>query len=75
LDPIGPVVSEEENVIPPFSIFSSDDHVGWRSALPDTILKGDHPRPIKAKFSSNWPSSFRDEDFLNFFPLFSSPGL
>jgi hypothetical protein len=70
LNPIGPVVSEGGNfkLHPPlFSIFSNG---GWRSALPDIILKGDHPRPIQAKFSSNWPSSFRDEDFINFFPPF-----
>jgi hypothetical protein len=31
---------------PPFSIFSNSGHVGWKSGLPDTILKGDHPRTI-----------------------------
>jgi hypothetical protein len=25
-------------------------HLGWRSGSPDTILKGDHPRIISAKF-------------------------
>jgi hypothetical protein len=31
---------------PPFSIFSNGGHVGRRSGLPDTILKGDYPRII-----------------------------
>jgi hypothetical protein len=25
-------------------------HLGWKSGSPDTILKGDHPRIISAKF-------------------------
>jgi hypothetical protein len=28
------------------SIFSNGDHFGYRTALTDTILKGDHPRII-----------------------------
>jgi hypothetical protein len=32
------------------SIFSHGGHVGYRTALTDTILKGDHPRIISAKF-------------------------
>jgi hypothetical protein len=32
------------------SIFSNGGHLGYRSALMDTILKGDHPRIISAKF-------------------------
>jgi hypothetical protein len=32
------------------SIFSHDGHLGYRTALMDTILKGDHPRIISAKF-------------------------
>ena len=31
-------------------IFSNDGHLGYRTALTDTILKGDHPRIISAKF-------------------------
>jgi hypothetical protein len=39
--------------------------------MPDTILEGDHPRIISAKFGWDWLSSFRGEDFcLNFIPLF-----
>jgi hypothetical protein len=49
LDPIGPVVLEGKKIkiaSPPFSIFSNSEHVGWKSGLPDTILKGDHPSAI-----------------------------
>jgi hypothetical protein len=30
--------------------------------MPDTVLEGDHPRIISAKFGWNWLSSFRGED-------------
>ena len=54
------------------SIFSNSGHLGYRTALTDTMLKGDHPRVISAKFGWDWLSSFRGEDFfLNFIPLFS----
>jgi hypothetical protein len=32
------------------SIFSHGGHLGYRTALMDTILKGNHPRIISAKF-------------------------
>jgi hypothetical protein len=32
------------------SIFSNGGHLGYRTGLTDTILKGDHPRIISAKF-------------------------
>jgi hypothetical protein len=32
------------------SIFNNGDHLGYRTALTDTILKGDHLRIISAKF-------------------------
>jgi hypothetical protein len=32
------------------SIFSNGGHLGYRTALTDTILKEDHPRIISAKF-------------------------
>jgi hypothetical protein len=32
------------------SIFRNGGHLGYRTALTDTILKGDHPRIISAKF-------------------------
>jgi hypothetical protein len=31
------------------SILSNDGHLGYRMALTDTFLKGDHPRIISAK--------------------------
>jgi hypothetical protein len=31
-------------------IFSNGGHLGYRTALTDIILKGDHPRIISAKF-------------------------
>jgi hypothetical protein len=31
------------------SIFSNGSHLGYRTALMDTIMKGDHPRIISAK--------------------------
>jgi hypothetical protein len=37
-------------------------HLGYRKALTDIILKGDHPRIISAKFGRDWLSSFRGED-------------
>jgi hypothetical protein len=34
------------------SIFSNGGHLGYRTALTDTILKGDHLRIISAKFGT-----------------------
>jgi hypothetical protein len=40
--------------------------------MPDTMLEGDHPRIISAKFGWDWLSSFRGEDFFLIpSPLFS----
>jgi hypothetical protein len=41
-----------------FSIFSNGGHLGYRMALTNTILKGDHLKIIQAKFGWNWPSGF-----------------
>jgi hypothetical protein len=38
------------NVLEEISIFSNGGHLGYRTALMDTILKEDHPRIISAKF-------------------------
>jgi hypothetical protein len=38
-----PILTFEE-----ISIFSNGGHLGYRTALTDTILKGDHPRIISA---------------------------
>ena len=46
-------------------------HLGWRAGSSDTILKGDHSRTIQPKFGPDWPSSFREEDFLIFLLKFS----
>jgi hypothetical protein len=55
------------------SIFSNGGHLGYRTTLTDTIVKGDHPRIISAKFGLDWLSSFRGEDFfLISSPLFSN---
>jgi hypothetical protein len=42
--------------------FSNSSHFEWRVGLSDTLLKGDHPRTIPAKFALNWFSGFRGED-------------
>ena len=44
-------------------------HLGWRSGSLDTILKIDHLRTIHAMFALNWITGFREEDFLNIFPI------
>ena len=44
------------------SIFSNSSHFEWRVGLSNTILKGDHPRTIPAKFALIWFSGFRGED-------------
>ena len=36
------------------SIFSNSSHFEWRAGLSDTILKGDNPRTIPAKFALIW---------------------
>ena len=51
------------------SIFSHGGHLGYRTAQTNTILKGDHPRIISAKYGRDWHISFRGEDFFfNFIP-------
>jgi hypothetical protein len=44
------------------SIFSNSSHFEWRAGLSDTLLKGDYPRTIPAKFAFIWISGFRGED-------------
>ena len=43
------------------SIFSNSSHFEWKAGLSDTILKGDHPRTIPAKFALFWFSGFRGD--------------
>ena len=45
------------------SIFSNSGHVGWCTALLDTILKLDTLVMIQTKFGFHWSSTFRGEDF------------
>ena len=52
------------------SIFSNGGHLGYRTALTDTILKGDHLRIISAKFGSVVPEE--KIFFLISSPLFSN---
>ena len=51
-------------------IFSKGGHLGYRTALTDTILKEDPLTTISAKFGWDWLSSFRGEDFFNIILLF-----
>jgi hypothetical protein len=44
------------------SIFSNGGHLGYRTALRDTILKGTHPGTIPVRFGLIWFSGFRGED-------------
>jgi hypothetical protein len=47
--------------------------LGYKTVLTNTILKGDHPRIMSAKFGWDWLSSFREEEFfLISSPLFSN---
>ena len=46
------------------SIFSNNSHFEWKAGLSDTILKGDHPRTIPAKFTLIWFNGFRGEDLM-----------
>jgi hypothetical protein len=46
-----------------FEIFlSADLYRLWREGLSDTILKGNHPGTIPARFGLIWFSGFRGED-------------
>ena len=44
------------------SIFSNSGHLGYKTALTDTILKETHPGTILARFGLIWFSGFRGED-------------
>ena len=52
------------------SIFSNGGHLGYRTALTDTILRGTHP----ARFGLIWFSGFRGED-LNVISYQNMPNL
>jgi hypothetical protein len=44
------------------SIFSNGGHLGYRTALTETILRGIHPGTIPVRFGLIWFSGFRGED-------------
>ena len=44
------------------SIFSNGGHLGYRTALTDTLFKGTHPGTIPARFRLIWFSGFREKD-------------
>jgi hypothetical protein len=56
------LILKQQWTIEEISIFSNSSDFEWRAGLSDTILKGDHPRTIPAKFFLIWFSSFRGED-------------
>ena len=45
-----------------YTMFTASRHLGSDSDLPNTILKGDHPKTIVTKYGSSWSSSFYGED-------------
>jgi hypothetical protein len=44
------------------TVFSNSSHLEWRVGLSDTILKGNHPGTIPARFGLIWLGGFRGED-------------
>jgi len=44
------------------SIFINGGHLGYKTALTDTILKGTHPGTIPASICLIWFNGFRGED-------------
>jgi hypothetical protein len=56
------IVIKQKLTTKEISIFSNSSHFEWRAGLSDTILKGDHPRTIPAKFALIWFIGFRGED-------------
>ena len=47
------------------SIFSNGSHLGYRTALTDTILKGDHPRIISGTWRFFWIPLFESSSWLD----------
>jgi hypothetical protein len=52
---------KQQRTIEEISIFSNSSHLEWRVGLSDTILKGNHPGTIPARFGAIWFSGFREE--------------
>jgi hypothetical protein len=70
LEKRGDGIKKKSSLLKLLSMFSNGGHLGYRTALTDTILKGDHLRIISAKFGWDWLSSFREEFFLISSPFF-----
>ena len=56
------LIKKQQWTIEEISIFSNSSHLEWWVRQLDTILKGDHPRAIPAKFGLIWYSSFKGGD-------------
>ena len=56
------LIPKQQWTIEEISIFSNSSHLEWRAGLSDTILKGNHPGTIPARFGLIWFSGFRGED-------------
>jgi hypothetical protein len=56
------LILKQQWTIEEISIFSNSSHLEWRAGLLDTILKGNHPETIPARFGLIWFSGFRGED-------------
>ena len=52
------------------SIFSNGGHLGYRTALTDTILKGDHLRIISERLVEIASVVSEENIFFNFIPTF-----
>jgi hypothetical protein len=47
------------------SILSNSSHFEWGAGLSDTLLKGDHPRTIPAKFALMMAAVTKNRNFFN----------
>jgi hypothetical protein len=54
------------------SMFSHGGHLAYRTALTDTILKGDHQGSFQQSFVEIGPIVSEEKIFLNFIPPFSN---
>ena len=55
------LILKQQWTIEEIFIFSNRSHLQWRAGLSDTILKGNHPGTIPARFGLIWFSGFRGE--------------
>jgi hypothetical protein len=56
------LILKQQWTIEEISIFSNSGHLEWRAGLSDTILKGNHPGTIPARFGLIWFCGFREDD-------------